>query len=135
MSNSKWDRLAFILGMKKNKFPQVSGKLFMLSEEGDVYACAMGQGLLDSGIITEEQVRSQLKPEPLGAADFQVRELDGKVRTIRGRYKYELESIYSTKAQEELGSEFWEAVVTKNDREFKPLPEIGAEIRTQFDLF
>ncbi|SRR5260221_3868632 len=128
----KFDRLAFILGMKKQKYPQAFGKLFILGESGDLYACAMGQGILDSGFVSEDEIRQALKPR--GTHIFKVREADGRVHTINGRYNSTLETEWASKCRDDLGSDFWGTVTGLNDGSEKPLPEIGAQVRAEFNI-
>lgn len=125
-----FDRIAFILGMKKNKYHQALGKLFILAEDGDLYACAMGQGALDVGVVSEEEVRRTLKPKPL--TTWLVMK-DGQQGTILGRTSYDLETNVQRQLKESLGGKFWERVVRLNDKQHLPVPEIGAQIRADVE--
>lgn len=123
----------FIYALKRNNYGQAYGRLFMLSEDGDLYACALGQGLLATD-MSEEHVRQTLKPE--GLATYGIIK-DGKVLNVKGRASGILESegnrlIDKAIKEGRLPRGIGEAM-TLNDAHMMPIPEIGAQMRQKFE--
>lgn len=121
----KIDALAFILGMKKNKYKQAYGTLFFLGEDGDVYACALGQGLLET-VIDEDELRAACKPEPLQTR-YSINS-DGQLVGIKGRTSPRI-SDKAMSYLETLPTEFKNDVVRANDNNHEPVPNIAAKFR------
>ena len=129
MGKSKlFDRLAFILGMKKQAYPQAIGSLFMLGENGDLYACALGQGLLETS-ADEDAIRAELKPLSLGVYRAVERE-SGKVVEIKARRSPDFEISWTAFARDNLGTDFTNGVMRANDWLAEPVPSIAARLRT-----
>jgi len=131
----KFDQLAFILGMKKNKYPQAIGSLFMLdAKTGDLYACALGQGLLDT-VMDETDVRRQLKTVSDEELDTSFVIIDGKPKEVEVRISSDLEEQGNEFLNEfNFPARFTGFITDRNDDNRLPIPEIAAMAREEFGI-
>lgn len=111
----KFNLRDFVRAMKKGNRTQISGYLFALDKKtGDLCGCALGQGLLNSGYLNEDEIRAELKSDG-SPASVRIIESDGKVLERPMLVKGDLESAWMQRLNDDLGSDFTAAVVGEND--------------------
>jgi len=121
------DKLAFILGMKKNKYPQVLGRLFFVEDDGDLCGCALGQGLLET-VANPDDIRARIVAEG-SPSRRTVIGLDGKRVEKKGKVHMGLENEWQSFVARELGTVFTSNVMSANDSKQEPVPSIAARFR------
>lgn len=95
----------FIDAIEKNNYEQTHGILFDV-QEGKILACAAGQGLLNSNLITEEEVLAE------GEGEARLTSIKG-IDTIRALF----------------GSQFYYDIWQLNDREHLTCKKIAERLR------
>lgn len=106
------------------------------ADTGDLYACALGQGLLDT-VMSEEKVRRELKTEEPSIGNVII---NGRVKQVSVRINPQLEERGMTELEKfefPLGpddEDFASYVYTRNDDDRVPVPEIAAQAREVFGI-
>jgi hypothetical protein len=117
----------FLITMKGAHRRQIVGELFVVDDETDeICGCALGQGLLDAGVITEEEIQEEAKnTKPLNIYD-----MDGNI--FKGRIPYEAKDRGYRWLKENFGERFPGYIWNQNDIDRKSISTIA---RNAFNRF
>lgn len=126
----------FILAMKKNNYKQALGNLFVLDTETDeVYACALGQGVMNFNGLSTEDIRAEIHKDDLAMTEpFPMYILKNGTKVIRGRCvnSEELEDKWNHWLNNLFSDEFLEFVTTRNDGERLTVQDIAGRAMERF---
>lgn len=129
----KFNFAEFVRGMKKNNYNQILFQLFAVDpENGELCGCALGQGVLNSGMVTPEEIKSEIEQ----ASEYQTIEvtdrLTGKTSMRELLVSGKLEQNWTKRIEAELGTDFYGDVISWNDQSRLKMPEIIEHILTRF---
>lgn len=117
----------FIRALKRANRKQIYGRLFALDKKtGEVCGCALGQGLLEYGAVTEDEVRTQLQKtgRPLTSNVFDPVTNTTEERTVLTDAAWESHFQELLNDLNEQVPGFTTDVIANNDNARKTIPQI-----------
>ena len=125
----KIDFKEFIRALKRSHRKQVFGRLFAVdAETKEVCGCALGQGLLEIGIVSEEEIKTALLSRGVMASRKVYDPVTQKtqLRNVLEDASYETQfgSLLDSLNQQSPNGQFTGDVITANDGKELPIPNI-----------
>ncbi len=134
MAEKTVDLKAFVRALKRaGRKRQSNGLLFFLDKKNnDLCACALGQGLLESGMVNEDEIKAELRAKGTFQDSVEVFDQNGKVERISGFSNGDLESKWMDRLRNLYGDSFVSTVYEGND---SSRMNIGSIVTRIFERF